>query len=200
SIEFLVNSNFNFLVGSSGQMSQATMVPPSKDIVKFAKQFRPAKGEKRSYSRPIENAFSDTLSFLDRDLNKLKGELGDTGSIKQPQSAFVASNLVLDLLRKNSSRWRTSIHKFSGEFVDGRSAQENGWVDIRMDIVFYGSNSAEATRAYEQFRNEIEDQDDWFVKLDEKPTKELPSGDGIIVEGLTIGVDTTKVITGVAKS
>ncbi len=200
SIEFLVNSNFNFLVGSKGEMSQATMVPPSKDIVKFAKQFRPAKGEKRSYSRPIEKAFSDTLSFLNKDLDKLKGELGDTGSIKQPQSAFVASNLVLDLLRENSSRWRTSIHKFSGEFVDGRNAQENGWVDVRMDIVFYGANSAEATRAYEQFRNEIEKQDVWFVKLDEKPTKELSTGDGIIVEGLTIGVDTTKVVKGVAKS
>ncbi|MFT4648742.1 MAG: hypothetical protein ACI9X4_001974 [Glaciecola sp.] len=196
SIEFLVKSNFNYLVGTPGALTQATMVPPSKNIVKFAKQFRPAKGEGRAYSRPIESAFPDTLSFLNQDLNNLKGELGDTGSIKQPQSAFVASNLVFDLLRANSSRWRTSIHKISGEFIDGRNANENGWVDIRMDVVFYGSNSAEATRAYEQFRSELENQDAWFVKLDEKPTKELASGDGIIVEGLTIGVDTTKVISG----
>jgi hypothetical protein len=81
--------------------------------------------------------------------------------------------------------------------VDGRDAGDNGSVEIRMDIVFYGSNSAEATRAYEQFRNEIERQDAWFVKLDEKPTKELATGDGIIVEGLTIGVDTTKIVTGI---
>ncbi len=200
SIEFLVNSNFNYLVGSSGRMDQATMVPPSKEIVKLSKRFRPAKGEKREYSKSIETAFSDTLSFLGRDLEKLKDELGDTGSVKQPQSAFVASNLVLDLLRSHSERWHTSIHKFSGEFIPGSSAKENGWVDIRMDIVFFGSNSAEATRAYEQFRSELEKQSDWFVKLDEKPTKELPTGEGIIVEGLTIGVDTTKVVEGTVKS
>ncbi len=200
SIAFLVNSNFNYLVGSSDRPERATMVPPSKDIAKLSKKFRPVEGGKREYSKPIETAFSDTLSFLGRDLDKLKDDLGDTGSVAQPQSAFVASNLVLDLLRAHSSRWRTSIHKLSGEFIPGKNAKENGWVDIRMDIVFFGSNSAEATRAYEQFRNELEKQSDWFLKLDEKPTKELPNGDGIIVEGLTIGVDTTKVVSGAAKS
>lgn len=200
SIEFLVNSNFNYLVGSSGRLDRATMVPPSKDIMKLSKKFRPAKGEKREYSKPIEAAFTDTLSFLGRDLKKLKNDLGDTGSVMQPQSAFVAGNLVLDLLRSHSSRWRTSIHKFNGEFIPGRNAKDNGWVDIKMDIVFFGSNSAEATRSYEQFRNELEKQSDWFLKLDEKPTKELPSGEGIIVEGLTVGVDTTKVVSGAAKS
>ncbi|MCA9001909.1 MAG: hypothetical protein KDB61_08300, partial [Planctomycetes bacterium] len=115
----------------------------------------------------------------------------------QPQSAFLASNLVLDVLRANKNRWRTSIHQMRGTFVDGRDASDNGSVEIRMDIVFYGANSAEATRAYEQFRSEVEKQTTWFVKLDEKPTKELATGDGIIVEGLTIGVDTTKVVSGI---
>lgn len=196
SARFWVNSSHNFLVGTERQPDRATMMPPPDDVVRFVKRFRPDKGETIDYAKPIEKALGDTLNLVKRHVKQVQEELGNSGGIRQPQSAFVASNLVLDVLRNNQSRWRTSIHKISGDYIESRNRKDDSLVEIKLTIVFYGANTTEATRNYEQFRQELAQQTAWFVRLDQKPTEPLSNGEGIIIEGLTIGVN----VDGVTQS
>ena len=190
SVNFWVKSSHNFLVGSPGvKKGTPTMFPPPTEVKNFVKQFRPSKGEKVSYDKPIEKALGDTLALVNKYVTRAKEDLGDSGGVTQPQSAFVASNLIIEVLRNNSARWHTSIHKLSGQYVEDRQRKSQSLVEIKLDIVFLATNSSEATRHYEQFREEVSKQSKWFVRVDEKPTKELPNSAGIIIEGLTIGIN-----------
>ncbi|MCB9909919.1 MAG: pilus assembly protein PilM [Planctomycetes bacterium] len=192
SARFWVNSSHNFLVGSRGKPEKATMSPPPDDVLKFVNRFRPSPGEPIDYQSPIENAMGNTLAIVQDHVKRLKADLGDSGAITQPQSAFHASLLVLKVLEENASKWRTSIHKLSADYMEDRNKKDQSLVEVRMDIVFMAENASQATRNYEAFREALSKDHDWFVRLDEKPTKDLVTGEGIIIEGLTVGVNVSR--------
>ena len=190
SIGFWVTSSHNYLVGTPDKPMIATMFPPTEEVTDFVGKFR-TKDPEKAYDQPIEGALKKTISKVMDGVQAVKEELGDSAGLTQPQSAFVASNYVLDVLRENASNWRTSIHTLEGNYVENRSDRQDSYVQIRIDLVFFGSNAIEASQHYEQFRTEVATKP-WFVSIDEKPTKELSTGDGIVVEGINIGVNITK--------
>ena len=189
SIGFWVNSSHNFLVGTAGKPGMATMFPPPEEVSRFVGKFR--KGDPDTMKEPIEKALSETTNLVSKHVGFVKDDLGDSAGITQPQSAFVASIYLLEVLNNNAERRRTSLHMISGDYLEDKNKKENSLVQVKLDIVFYGANALIASEHYEAFRAELTTQP-WFVRIDKKPTKELSTGNGIIVEGLTIGVNTTK--------
>lgn len=184
---FWLNSSNNYLIGDAakGRIGEMGRVPD--DFRAKVKRFKPAPGEKISYDKDLPKAFDEFELDLQGRVLKLAQELGG-GSSEQPQSAFLAANLVLDVLGNKENNWRFSLHTLKSNFQAARSTDKNDSVKVELDIVFYGEDPVDATQKYEAFRSTIKNQP-WLVQMDEKGTDPLESGLGISIQGLPIVVD-----------
>lgn len=184
---FWLQSNNNYLVGdpAKGHTGEMGFVPD--DFRARLKRFRPAKGESVNYDKELHKAFDEIEQDLQARVLKLSQELGG-GTADQPQSAFLASDLVLGVLNERASDWRVAIHNLKANFQPARSTDKQDSVKVELDIVFFGDDVLDATGKYEAFRASVKDQP-WLVQMDEKRSDELESGKGISIQGLPIVVN-----------
>ena len=125
---------------------------------------------------------------IDLENLELKKRLGQASEVQQPQSAFVATTLVLDVL-KQMQDVRPSLRRIKATYQEPRNAAPH--VTIQMDVVFFADSSTAATEKYYAFGAELA-KNPWLLEYAEKATSELPNGKGIIVNGQTIKVDVSK--------
>jgi Tfp pilus assembly PilM family ATPase len=128
------------------------------------------------------------LGTANRNLEKSLGTLTD---FTQPQSAFTAATLVLSVLDDNMDKWRPSLRRIQAVYQPSRSNKQDDSVKVTLDLVFFAADTVEASRHYEAFLAEVSGQP-WHVEHQERSSKDLTNGQGVLVEGLpiTVNVDT----------
>jgi hypothetical protein len=141
---------------------------------------------------PDANDFNGLLAIersLDKEVQNLKKKLGQNSEIRQPQSAFGAMTRVLNVLEKLSEdeTARFKIKKIDGDFQPGR-ANTDDLVLVSMDMSFFAETSVVATRAWDNFRKEVESMP-WCSEFKEVGTDVLDGNVGIAVPGIRIKVD-----------
>ena len=183
---FWLQSNNNYLAGSpaSGKIGVMEHVPD--DFRASLKHFQPAEGEPVDYPKDLYEALNEIERDLQERVLQLSVSLGG-GTMEQPQSALMATNLVLGVLENNTDRWRVAVHSVDATYQPGRQGKPDS-VKVETDLVFYGNDVLDATTKYEDFRSEIKDQI-WMVSVDQKRSDELDSGKGIYIQRLPIIVD-----------
>jgi len=127
-----------------------------------------------------------------KEIERLSRELGQVSEIKQPQSALTASTLVMDLVVGLGEGARIGIRRFESRFQAG-SASKNDHVVVTLDLDFFGANSLEATRLYNQLEKNFKDQP-WCQEFDGKSSKVLDGDKGIQVDGLGILVNVDRAL------
>lgn len=127
-----------------------------------------------------------------KEIDRLSRELGQVSEIKQPQSALTASTLVMNLVAGMGETARIGIRKFEARFQSG-SANRNDHVVVTLDLDFFGANSLEATRNYNQLEKAFKDQP-WCQEFDGKSSKVLDGDKGIQVDGLGILVNVDRAL------
>ena len=128
---------------------------------------------------------ADHLGRANRDLEKSLGTLTD---FTQPQSAFTAATLVLSVLDENMNKWRPSLRRIQAVYQPSRSNKQDDSVKVTLDLVFFAEDTVEASRHYEAFLATISGQP-WHVEHQERSSKDLANGEGVLVEGLPITVN-----------
>jgi len=83
------------------------------------------------------------------EIDRLSRELGQVSEIKQPQSALTGATLVMKLVANLGQTARLGIRRFESRFQSG-TASKGDHVIVTMDLDFFGANSLEATRVYNQ--------------------------------------------------
>jgi hypothetical protein len=124
---------------------------------------------------------------LKLEIDRLSKELGQVSEIEQPQSALSAATLVMNVIGSMGEGLRMGIRRFEANYQHS-VANKDDFVTVVLDADFFGENSLEATRSYNQLESQFESQP-WCVEFDGKSTKSLEGDKGIQVDGLTIRVD-----------
>jgi len=127
-----------------------------------------------------------------KEIDRLSRELGQVSEVKQPQSALTASTLVMNLVAGMGEGARIGIRRFESRFQSG-SASKNDHVVVTLDLDFFGANSLEATRTYNQLEKSFKDQP-WCQQFDGKSSKVLDGDKGIQVDGLGILVNVDRAL------
>ncbi|MFT7677551.1 MAG: hypothetical protein ACI8QC_001529 [Planctomycetota bacterium] len=188
-----LHSSNSFLIGDNVAGTRGAMRPVPPDFRTSLKRFTPADGEQLDYNKPLFEAFNDIERDLQDRVLTLSAELGG-GTVKQPSSALMATNLVLDVIESNQDNWRMGFHGIKATFMPARSNDNPDTVKVELDLVFYtnpdsdlGSDIA-ATADYEAFLLALKDQV-WLHSVDQKRSDPLSNGLGIKVQKLPVVVD-----------
>ena len=128
------------------------------------------------------------------EIDTLSRQLGQVSEIKQPQSALTASTLVMKIIAGMGEPARLGIRRFESRFQIG-SANKGDHVIVTMDVDFFGPNSLEATKAYNQLEGLFK-AEAWCQEFEGKTSKVLDGDKGIQVDGLMIQVNVDKAMQG----
>lgn len=136
-------------------------------------------------------ALNELAQELKRENRKMEKRLGTHTDYPQPQSAFVAATLVFGVLDANMDSWRPSLRRISAVYQPGRNKKQPETVKVTLDLVFFAEDTVEASRDYEAFLSELR-RKSWLHSVEERSSKDLDTGKGVLVEGLpiTINVET----------
>lgn len=182
-----LQSSNNYLIGDNVAGTRGFMRPVPPEFRSSLKRFSPGEGMPLNYDKPIFEAFNEIELDLQNRVLALSAELGG-GTIKQPSSALMATNLVVGVLESNQDKWRVGFHGVKATFMPGRSNDRPDTVKVELDIVFYADDVLQATDDYEAFRSALKDQV-WLHSLDQKRSDELDEGNGIYIQKLPVVVD-----------
>ena len=127
---------------------------------------------------------------IKRHIDRLSKELGQVSEIEQPQSALAASTLVMNVISEMGSGARIGIRRLEASYQSG-AGNKDDFVIVSLDADFFGENSLEATRAYNQLESQFKSQP-WCVEFESKSSKSLVGDRGIQLDGLTIQVNVDK--------
>ncbi|HIG87021.1 MAG TPA: hypothetical protein EYQ25_08260 [Planctomycetes bacterium] len=134
------------------------------------------------------NALDQLVLELQKENLKMEKRLGTHTDFPQPQSAFVAATLVFSVLDANSDKWRPSLRRVDALYQPGRNKNQPETVRVTMDLVFFAEDTVEASRDYEGFLSELKRQS-WLHAVEERSSKDLDDGKGVLVEALPITVN-----------
>lgn len=154
--------------------------PPPK-VLNYALQAQSGQVADRTKFQQIQNI--DTL--LQAEIKGLSSELGQAADLKQPQSALEATTLVMNTLAGLGKDVRFGIRSFEADF-QSRSNQD--FVQVTMDVDFFGETSLEATNHYSTMENTFKSMP-WCARFEGRGSKELEGGKGIYIDRLLIDVD-----------
>lgn len=183
---WLVSSN-NYMVGEPRENKLGTLRPVPEDLKNYAAIF---KDGQRDGNRTYVQSLQYIEGKLKEKVQALQRELGRSTDISQPQSAFVAANLVLGVLEKEEKKWRPSLRKLEAQYEQSRAGQPDT-VRVTLDITFFADSAVVATQNYESFTRALQEQP-WFVGIERKKTESLENGRGIHTSGVPITVDVSK--------
>ena len=134
------------------------------------------------------NALDQLAVELEKENRKMEKRLGTHTDYPQPQSAFVAATLVFGVLDANSDKWRPSLRRVDAIYQPGRNNNQPESVKVTMDLVFFAEDTVQASRDYEAFLSELKRQS-WLYAVEERSSKDLDTGKGVLVEGLPVTVN-----------
>jgi hypothetical protein len=134
------------------------------------------------------NALDQLAVELEKENRKMEKRLGTHTDYPQPQSAFVAATLVFGVLDANSDKWRPSLRRVDAIYQPGRNKNQPESVKVTMDLVFFAEDTVQASRDYEAFLSELKRQS-WLYAVEERSSKDLDTGKGVLVEGLPVTVN-----------
>lgn len=181
-LRWLRSSN-NFMVGTPSE-GQAGALSPVPD--KIREYHKLVKDKVDPIRTPIESLYyvKGTLSNMVKDLRK---DMGQDGAIKQPQSAFVGSCLVLGVLEDNGASWRSSLRSVKAEYFRGKQGKGDN-VMVTIDVTFFADNPLTATQDQEDFIAKLSDQP-WYIKHRLTKSESLENGLGVYIPNMQITVD-----------
>ena len=180
-------------------VSNRFMMPNSKDGYRGRLENPPESVQ--TYVRRMENGeINDRSNFqqlrrlnqlLLSEIDQLERDLGRKSEIAQPQSALHASLLVVEVLGSLGEQApRFAVRRLEANYIPGRSGGGDS-IAVKLDVDFHAKDALTATRHYTNFANAVQEEP-WCMEFERKSTKELDSGEGIYIEGLTIRVDLSK--------
>jgi hypothetical protein len=126
------------------------------------------------------------------EIDRLSRELGQVSEIKQPQSALTGATLVMKIVAELGQSARLGIRRFESRYQMGTAAKGDH-VIVTLDLDFFGANSLEATRAYNQLESLFRAQA-WCLEFEGKSSKPLDGDKGIQVDGVGISVNVDKAL------
>ena len=187
-VRYWVQNSNAFMIGDPKLNVQGALSPVPEPLRQYAKQFE--NGGQDPERTPLES-----LHYIKQDLQlrvlALQKELGgDQTGVPKPQSAFVASNLVLDVLESQQDAWRPSLRKVHSVYQPGKSGRPDT-VKVTLDVSFFAESSLKATQNYEAFVDAL-NQQPWFDRIDERSQEPLEGDVGVYFAGLPITVDVSK--------
>lgn len=185
-LRFWVDSNVNYMVGEAEMNRPGSLRPIPDDLKPYLEIFRRG-GDP---GEPALESLQEMRTRIQEKVLALQRELGQSSDVTQPQSAFVASNLVLGVLEEHQEQWRPSLRKVDAQYQEGRGTRTDS-VKVTLDVTFFASNVLTATQNYEEFQRALEEHD-WFVEFEGKRSEPLENGRGIFVQGAPITVDVSK--------
>lgn len=184
-VQFWLRSSNNYMVGDKVKGEIGTLNPTPDDIEEYAQLLGTEGDPNRT---PIES-----LQYIHDELAtrvlSLQSALGQDSDVKKPQSAFVATMLVLDVLDSIEGA-RPSLRKVRSSYQKARRGNEES-VAISIDLTFFADNSLRGTEHYESFQQKLEAKP-WLVELERKKSTPLEGDAGISIDGLPITVDVEK--------
>ncbi|NOT30952.1 MAG: pilus assembly protein PilM [Planctomycetes bacterium] len=157
-----------------------------EDLVQYASEA--AAG--RDLERTKFGELMEIRNKIKRHIDRLSKELGQVSEIEQPQSALAASTLVMSVISEMGSGARIGIRRLEASYQSG-AGNKDDFVIVSIDADFFGENSLEATRAYNQLESQFKSQP-WCIEFESKSSKSLAGDRGIQLDGLTIQVNVDK--------
>lgn len=148
-------------------------------------------GDEPNWEGDQYDALGRLASHLEAENRKLEKRLGTVTDFPQPQSAFTAATLVLKVLDENMHQWRPSLRRIQATYQPSRGKNTPESVRVVLDVVFFADDTVAASRHYESFLMELSKRP-WHMEHQERSSKDLSNGRGVLVEGLpiTINVET----------
>jgi len=185
-LAFWRNSAQKFLLGDLKKGQQGYLLYPSDPMQKYLSNFD-ADTERTKFEQ-LQYANGQ----LKNEIKKLEKDLGQDAEITQPQSALVASALVLGTLEDEiQGGGRPSLRKIQSTYSIGKQGKAD-FVRVVLDVTFFGGDTVVATQNYEDFIKATEAQSWCIGQVDRRPSTSNEDGKGIFVPGLAIEVDVSK--------
>jgi len=188
SMEYWRDSGVNWLrgnpkTGQKGYLEYPDQAPKATKYIDSIKDDT----ERDAFAQMVE-----VKRLLNIEIAGLEKQLGQDAEISYPQSALVASTLVLDVLEKGGEAMgRPSLRRLRATYHSGKTGGRPDSVDVTMDITFFAENQSEAVANYEAFRSALKPKP-WCREVEDRPTKALETGKGISVASMTVQVDVSK--------
>ncbi len=181
-------SSINYLLGEPIAGRPGNLTAPPVNLEKYLKQ---VKADRRDSTRTAVQTLEYIKGELQKEILRVNSELGKDGAIKQPQSAFVATCLVLDLLFENEKEWRPSIRQLTADYVAATASgtEKRDMVKVKLDATFFAPDDVAAARHIDEFKNTLRTKI-WCVGEPEFPgSKPIEGNAGLNVTGIEINVD-----------
>ncbi|MCE9594029.1 MAG: pilus assembly protein PilM [Planctomycetes bacterium] len=189
-------SSENFLVGDPAKGHAGNLSQPHTDLDNYLKKYQ--YHEDRQDGDPERTDYEQMQyeqTLLGREIKKLESQLGTSGEILQPQSALLASTLVLGVFEEAKEKLgRFSIRILDASYVQGTSGRPDS-VKVLLDLSFFGETAVEATIAYDQLEPALRAKP-WVTDIEKRGSKEFDEkapAKGVFIQQFTILCDLTKV-------
>jgi Tfp pilus assembly PilM family ATPase len=174
-----------YLMGEPQKGRPGYLQYPSDKVTEYVKSWDKEVGRNKF------EQLQHVTRLIQDDVKKLEKDLGQDAEIKQPQSAFVGMNLVLDVLAK---QWkddvRPSMRSVQATYQAGK-ANKADHVKVDLNMSFLSSSSLNATQAFEEFERDIRGQP-WLMEFKSTSSDPVEGGKGIYLSNVTIDVDVSK--------
>ncbi len=129
-----------------------------------------------------------------REIKEIEKELNlgaATADDAQPQSALMGSALVLGTMDSmGPDLGRFALRRVQADFNPGSGTRADS-VEVKLDVDFFGESSVEATRHFNNLKNELGAQV-WFVDFENRSLN--PFDEGVYVENMRVIVDVAKAL------
>lgn len=177
----------NYMLGEPEAGKHGNLRRPPENIRDYAKNAE--RNEVAQTSRFEQLRTVD--SMLQKEILDKQRELGSDTTMQQPMSALRSSTLLLGVMEElKGTLGPFSIRRLEADYLSGKGNREDRVV-LKLDLVFRGKDSLEATRRYEDFMQTVTSRP-WYIEHKAVQENPLETGDGISMEGLQITTDPTR--------
>lgn len=167
---------------------------PSDELVAYAKKAMEGGDDTRTKYGEIQQL----KKMLQMEILNLQRELGQVSEITLPLSAFKSGVLIMDVMdrmKASESVPRFAVRQMTSDYVQ-RAAQRGGdYVQVKLDLDFWGDDGLMATKHFNDFKAEVERQP-WVVNVEATNVRSVEGQPITFVDGMKIEIDPTKAETG----
>ncbi len=199
-LTYMLNSSANFLLGNPSRGRAGNLTDPPDRIKTYLERTTgkiPGTDPPEYRIDKELNRFDQLgliLSMLKGENQKLKRQLGEGSDLTQPQSAFRAMTLVLDVLAQGEEKYgRVSLRGLTADYREGGNLGDH--VAVGLTLSFFAESDLEATTNYELFYQDLADAEKypWYLGLKRPKSDPIAEDEGsergIYLKGLTININ-----------
>ena len=189
-VNLWLQSAVNYMYGDPKKGTRRNLEYPWDAIKSYV-------GKVREAPETLEHTPEEQLFQIDRmiglEIDQLEEDLGhDLGAVGQPQSAFQALTLVLDVLNQlGDEAGRVAIRRAAARTL-GSSGGGNESVEVTLDLSFFADDVIAATGHFEAFRRAV-DEKPWVQTITTRNTSEFEDGKGMFTDNLRIACDLSQI-------